>query len=199
MRLPIAGTKERYETGIMEIHGLLSEGKTEDEVVHALNNKYTERDIRGLTGRIKMMYEMKDYPQLKMILKVLLWFFLAMKVLSGISLILEYEVILFWAVFMILLIPAFNILSLVLVYKETDNAYLSVFMLGVLSFTMGSGEFSVMTENNGDIVQMLSILNFIPMVLLIVISFILYRRCPADLLRIRKIFKKNNLMVGASE
>ena len=196
MRLSLIGTPERYENGVLEVFELQSNGKSDEEIVENLSHKYPEREINALLNRIKRFKEIKPLPKFEITLKILLWFFLFVKIINTIVLLTNSNFSPLSNTILFFIVPILNILALYLIYNRNPWGYNLVFLMGVigLSNTLDSIEQAIELQMLPEII--IAIINVISISLLIFVSYKLKKNIPPDLLQLNKILDKNNIIIN---
>jgi hypothetical protein len=188
IRLPISDNKERFETAVKDVDQLVDKGKTLEEITADLTNKYQEKDIRQLFDWIRKIEYKPNKTGIKNSLEFTVLALLLIKLGSIIFLIGNTNINIFIEVATILIYPVGNIIALILLYKEPPFTYLAI-----------CAWFAFSLSNMGDMFEssypllIIDIVSLIGIIWGIIASFILIRRYPIGMLKVKKIRGKYNI------
>ena len=188
IRLPISDNKERFETAVKDVDQLVDKGKTLEEITADLTNKYQEKDIRQLFDWIRKIEYNPNKTGIKNSLEFTVLALLLIKLGSIIFLIGNTNINIFIEVATILIYPVGNIIALILLYKEPPFTYLAI-----------CAWFAFSLSNMGDMFEssypllIIDIVSLIGIIWGIIASFILIRRYPIGMLKVKKIRGKYNI------
>lgn len=188
IRLPISDNKERFETAVKDVDQLVDKGKTLEEITADLTNKYQEKDIRQLFDWIRKIEYKPNKTGIKNSLEFTVLALLLIKLGSIIFLIGNTNINIFIEVATILIYPIGNIIALILLYKEPPFTYLAI-----------CAWFAFSLSNMGDMFEssypllIIDIVSLIGIIWGIIASFILIRRYPIGMLKVKKIRGKYNI------
>ena len=188
IRLPISDNKERFETAVKDVDQLVDKGKTLEEITADLTNKYQEKDIRQLFDWIRKIEYKPNKIGIKNSLEFTVLALLLIKLGSIIFLIGNTNINIFIEVATILIYPVGNIIALILLYKEPPFTYLAI-----------CAWFAFSLSNMGDMFEssypllIIDIVSLIGIIWGIIASFILIRRYPIGMLKVKKIRGKYNI------
>ena len=188
IRLPISDNKERFETAVKDVDQLVDKGKTLEEITADLTNKYQEKDIRQLFDWIRKIEYKPNKTGIKNSLEFTVLALLLIKLGSIIFLIGNTNINIFIEVATILIYPIGNIIALILLYKEPPFTYLAI----CAWFAFSLSNMRDMFESSYPLL-IIDIVSLIGIIWGIIASFILIRRYPIGMLKVKKIRGKYNI------
>ena len=195
IRHSILNNNKRFKSALLDVNRLISQGMTHsEEIARSLSSTYQEGEIEKLVGWIKDLSKTTQYTREKTLLKISLWILLSVKLLFFPSLhkllLIEFP----WNTLLLFIMPALNIIAIILVYHETSITYVLIFCLYALGLSgITDSIISLFSFETGLITWIFGFINIISFFVGGYCSFKLFRSLPQGLLKTKIIARQLKL------
>ena len=191
VRHSILNNNKRFKSALIEVHRLLSQGMTHsEEIARSLSSTYQEGEIEKLVGWIKDLPKTTQYTREKTLLKISLLISLSIKLLFLPSLHKLFLIENPWNLLLLFIMPALNIIAIILAYNETSISYMLILILFALGMSRITDNIVLLFSFEiGLITWLFSLINIVSFFVGGYCSFKLLRSLPQGLLK-TKIFSE---------